>query len=103
MLKTSGTDGTTHIKTEMIENMSKEELDSSLCPFSLTFIHFLHWKRMRIKIHFSLFFKFYLFILREREREQAGEGQRERIPSRLCTVSIKPKAGLDLTNHEIMT
>ena len=28
---------------------------------------------------------------------------RERIPSRLCTVSSKPEAGLELTNHEIMT
>ena len=30
--------------------------------------------------------------------ERAGE----RIPSRLCTVSTEPNAGLELTNHEIM-
>ena len=44
--------------------------------------------------------------MRERERDQAGEGQRERererIPSRLCTVSVKPSVGLELTNHELM-
>ena len=34
---------------------------------------------------------------------QAVEGQRERTPSRLCTVSIEPHVGLDLMNREIMT
>ena len=47
----------------------------------------------------------YLFILRERER--AGEGQKERergrIPSRLHTIGAEPDAGLNLTNHEIVT
>ena len=38
----------------------------------------------------------------------SGEGAevemgRERIPSRLHAVSIESNAGLDLTNHEIMT
>ena len=36
-----------------------------------------------------------------------GEGQRERererIPSRLRTVSAEPDAGLELTNREIVT
>ena len=35
-----------------------------------------------------------------------GEGReqrRERIPSRLCTVSAEPDVGLDLTNCEIVT
>ena len=38
-----------------------------------------------------------------------GEGQREReeesqgIPSRLCTVSTEPHAGLQLTNRDIVT
>ena len=36
-----------------------------------------------------------------------GEGQKEteteRIPSRLCAVSAEPNAGLEPTNHEIMT
>ena len=31
------------------------------------------------------------------------ERGRERIPSRLHTVSTEPDVGLDLTNHEIMT
>ena len=49
----------------------------------------------------SLFFK--LFIYLEKERARAGEGQRERVPSRLHTVSAEPDAGLDPTNHGIMT
>ena len=46
-----------------------------------------------------------LFILRERERAQgrARERGKERIPSRLHTVSAEPSAGLELTNSEIMT
>ena len=34
-----------------------------------------------------------------------GEAEREgeRIPSRLCTDSVEPDAGLDLMNPEIMT
>ena len=53
-----------------------------------------------------LFLKFIYF---ERERECAcAQGgaereRRERIPSRLRTVSMEPDVGLDLTNHEIMT
>ena len=47
---------------------------------------------------FFFLFKFiYLFL---REREQAGEGQRERIPSRLCTVSTEPNMGLEPTNWD---
>ena len=50
-------------------------------------------------------FKVYLFILGERESEQAraGEGQRERIPSRLCTARVESNVGLELLSHEIMT
>ena len=54
-----------------------------------------------------------MFILRQREREHVcknvhvGEVQRERgrerIPSRLYTVSKEPDAGLDPTNPEIVT
>ena len=53
-----------------------------------------------------------MYFEREREGEhmQAGEGQREReregrerIPSRLLTVSTEPKVGLELTKREIMT
>ena len=35
--------------------------------------------------------------------EAEREGERERIPSRFCTVSTEPDAGLKLRNHEIMT
>ena len=46
--------------------------------------------------------------VREREREWGGGGmgretKRERIPSRLCTVSKEPNLGFDPTNCEIMT
>ena len=67
-----------------------------LCPFSSLL---------------SLFFFFVsVFIYFEREIESAGgagvaerEGERERIPSRLCTVSVEPHVGLKLMNLEIMT
>ena len=55
------------------------------------------------------FFLVYLFILRGRESTGRGgmeREERERIPSRLCTVSTEPKMGLELTNltnREIMT
>ena len=36
--------------------------------------------------------------------EQEGiEREGERIPSRLCEISLEPDVGLDLMNHEIMT
>ena len=44
---------------------------------------------------------FLMFIYFERERkcvcEQRRGRERERIPSRLCTVSAEPDAGLKLT------
>ena len=46
---------------------------------------------------------------RERERERAhkwgrnGERERERIPSRLYTVSTEPGVGLEPRNHETVT
>ena len=46
---------------------------------------------------------------REHEREHMcewGKGRergKERIPSRLYTVSVEPDTWLELTNHEIMT
>ena len=40
---------------------------------------------------------------REREREKACGRGRERILSRLCTVSTVPNVGLKLRNREIMT
>ena len=55
----------------------------------------------------------FLFIYSEREREsvcvhaheqrRSRERGRERIPSRLHTVSIESDVGLDSMNHEIMT
>ena len=60
----------------------------------------------------SLFFKFFnanLFLKeRETEYEQVGEREREGDPeskagSRLWAVSTEANAGLELTNHEIMT
>ena len=54
-----------------------------------------------------LFSSFYLFILREREqgrgRERERERGRERIPSRLHTLSAEPDVGLEVTNREIVT
>ena len=46
-------------------------------------------------------------IYSEKEsKQEQGRGRdrgRERIPSRLHAVSAEPDAGLELTNHEIMT
>ena len=59
-----------------------------------------------------IFLKKCLFIYFEGEREsvcEQGRGGterergRERIPSRLHTISAEPDVGLDLTNCEIMT
>ena len=47
------------------------------------------------------FCSFILFIERQRRAEREGEG--ERIPSRLHTVSAESKAGLSPTNREVMT
>ena len=52
---------------------------------------------------------FLMFIFeREREIERVGKDrergrERKRIPSRLSVDSREPNAGLELTNHEIMT
>ena len=53
----------------------------------------------------ELLFFFFRFIYFEREREHMGgaERGRERIPRRLRTVSVEPKAGIKLMNLEIMT
>ena len=52
----------------------------------------------------------FIYFEGERDRAWVGEGQRERegdteseASSRLWTDSTEPKAGLELTNHEIMT
>ena len=60
--------------------------NSGICLLSFFFFNFLS-----------------LFILRKRMRRvRAERGGRERIPSRLHTVSTEPNAGLELTNREIM-
>ena len=49
----------------------------------------------------------YLFLESEREREREstsrGRAEKERIPSKPCTVSAEPDAGLKPTNREIMS
>ena len=53
---------------------------------------------------FLFFFFLSLFICFERVRERGRErAKRERIPSRLCTVSTALDVGLKLTNHELAT
>ena len=37
------------------------------------------------------------------KQNEGRRERRERIPSRLCAMSTEPDAGLELTNHEIMT
>ena len=54
-----------------------------------------------------LFFKVYLFIVREikqgQEWERGRERGRKRMPSRLCAVSTEPGVELGFINVEIMT
>ena len=63
----------------------------------------LFFKPLFIFIMIWIFLHLFLYFEKERERARAGEGQRERISSRLHTVSLEPDAGLELTNHEVMT
>ena len=53
----------------------------------------------------SYFFKF-IYFERERACVSRGgaeiEGERERVPSRLCSDRAELTVGLELTNHEIM-
>ena len=49
-------------------------------------------------LYVFIFFHLYLLRETERKRQQAGEGQRERIPSRLRAANV----GLDPVNDEIM-
>ena len=69
---------------------------------------FLFWDFCAFLYGLFLFLSFFfykcLFIF-ETESASRGEAERkrERISSRLCTVSTEPDEGLNLTNHEIMT
>ena len=38
-----------------------------------------------------------------RSSEKERETERERIPSRLCTISAEPEEGLEVKNREIVT
>ena len=59
----------------------------------------------------SFFFFFLIYLERESEHthvcvntgKEGAERRRDRILSRLSTVSTKPNSGLELTNPEIMT
>ena len=53
---------------------------------------------------FVFFLSLFIYFDRERESTSRGEkeGERERILSRLHTVSAEPDAGLELTNCEIV-
>ena len=57
-----------------------------------------------VKLLLLLFLKF-IYVEREREQGRSRERgiERERIPSRLHTVSTEPDAGLKPMNHEITT
>ena len=54
-------------------------------------------------IFLCTFFKLFIYLFIYLEHTNKGEAERERIPSRLCTVSTEPDAGLNPTNCEIMT
>ena len=58
-------------------------------------------------VSFLFFLKFIYLFLRERERESTSGGgterRRDRITSRLHTISAEPDVGLELTNSEIVT
>ena len=59
-----------------------------------------------VKHHWVVLFCFvlnFIYLCWERGAEAERERWRERIPSRLRAVSAEPNAGLELTNHEIMT
>ena len=61
------------------------------------------WLSQCTELGFFSFLFLSLFILRESERECRGGTERERIPSRLCTVSTEPHMGLEPMNREIVT
>ena len=52
---------------------------------------------------FFLMFIYFLERKRERTSREGAEIGGQRIQSRLCTDSREPDAGLELTNHEMMT
>ena len=71
-----------------------------VCLFVCLLIYL--WEReQELVIYFYLFI--YLFMrARARASEHAGQRERQRIPSRLCTVRAEPDVGLKFTDYEIM-
>ena len=67
-------------------------------------VHFLTVRKV-ISLALAVFFLMFIYLCfeRERERGRSRERRRKRIPSRLRTVSAEPDAGLDPTDHELMT
>ena len=57
------------------------------------------------ELHKNLIYFFNVYLLFEIEREwgRGRERGRQRIPSRLCTVSTEPNMGLELMKREMMT
>ena len=59
-----------------------------------------------IKLQEFFFLSLFIYFERESEKEKVqaeeGQGEREKIPSRLPAGSTKADTGLKLTNHEIM-
>ena len=68
---------------------------------------FLHYNYEFADIYFIFcFLKQTLFIFKRERQSEQGRGRergRERMPSRLRTVSTKPHTGPEPTNHEIIT
>ena len=67
--------------------------------------HTCFWGGAAVRTFKIYSFLKFLFMYFERERGE-GEGQRERrerVPSRLHSISAVPDVGLDLTNCEIVT
>ena len=44
-----------------------------------------------------------IYFERQRVSKERAARERERIPSRLCTINDEPNVGLKLTSNEIMT
>ena len=72
-----------------------------VCMYVYIYIYKYIWTYISLYINIHIYIIFLSLCIWERER--AGEGQRERVPSRLHTVGMEPHVGLKPTNHEIMT
>ena len=62
------------------------------------------WRVTTMYVFFLKFLNLFIYFGRERANRVGSEGgERERIPSRLHTVSAEPDTGLELTNCDTMT